>query len=358
MIQIPKEKTVAIDSLDQSKRKIKSFDLPLARFIKKNKNSSVLFTRQGRTTDSKLYFTQKDLSLVRRGQKFYRVTGQVDSVASRNFTAIQRSRPSFVYSKKVYEPIYDGIKDRYSSFRNYCIDLIDNSVQGVSAVRMWNISVVSSLIFGMFLMTMIYRYLGQGAMAGSKKSFSSTNSQVLGEAVSKQDANDNYIEQLAGQIITADIEANNKKKQPSDFEKKIGAMVKGYPIEKMVPYIAKKDKLVAAFMISIARKESSWGVHVPLNNGQECYNDWGFRAKREKMGTGGHTCFDSPQDAVDSVAKRIESIINKEKITTPKGMVVVWKCGYDCSWDKPGAVNKWVSDVEGTFNDVKAFEKD
>jgi hypothetical protein len=75
------------------------------------------------------------------------------------------------------------------------------------------------------------------------------------------------------------------------------------------------------------------------------------------MGTGGHTCFDSPQDAVDSVAKRLQSIISNEKITTPKGMVVVWKCGYDCSWDDPEAVNKWVSDVSGYFDDVNSLEK-
>jgi hypothetical protein len=30
-------------------------------------------------------------------------------------------------------------------------------------------------------------------------------------------------------------------------------------------------------------------------------------------------------------------------------MVVVWKCGYDCGWDNPEAVRKWVSDVNMYF---------
>jgi len=71
------------------------------------------------------------------------------------------------------------------------------------------------------------------------------------------------------------------------------------------------------------------------------------------MGTGGHTCFDSPKDAVETVAKRIDFLVNSEKLNTPEKLKV-WKCGYDCSWDNPVAVRKWVQDIDHYF---KKFDK-
>ncbi|MCX6763560.1 MAG: hypothetical protein NTZ97_02400 [Candidatus Moranbacteria bacterium] len=125
-------------------------------------------------------------------------------------------------------------------------------------------------------------------------------------------------------------------------------MVKGSPIEQMVPEIAKQDRIIAALLVAIARKESSWGVHVPVLDGQDCYNYWGYRGIRDRMGTGGHTCFDSPKDAVDTVAKRIEFLVSNKKLDTPAKMVI-WKCGDKCSSDNKFAVQKWISDVDYYF---------
>ena len=132
------------------------------------------------------------------------------------------------------------------------------------------------------------------------------------------------------------------------LEKEILAMVKGYPIETMVPEIVKQDKIVAAFMIAIAKKESSWGVHVPVYQGQDCFNYWGWRGKNP-VGTGGHTCFDSPKDAVDTVAARIAILIDEYGRNTPAKMVV-WKCGRDCeATGGQAAANKWIADVNLYF---------
>ena len=163
---------------------------------------------------------------------------------------------------------------------------------------------------------------------------------VLGEEAAKKEAkkmaDDEYIARL---LIE---EANTKQ---SDFEKEIMEMVKDYPIKQMVPEIAKRDRTVAAFLIGIARKERSWGVHVPVLNGEDCYNYWGYRGKRERMGTGGHTCFDSPKDAVDVVAKRMEYLISEKKLDTPAKMVI-WKCGSNCAvTGGQAAANKWIDDV-------------
>jgi hypothetical protein len=123
------------------------------------------------------------------------------------------------------------------------------------------------------------------------------------------------------------------------------SMVKGYPIESMMPYITKKDPEVAAFMVAIAKQESGWGTHKPVLDGQDCYNYWGFRLKTDRMGSGGHTCFDSPQQAVDMVATRISQLINEENINTPKDMVI-WKCGYACQ-NRPKTQDDqtWIKDV-------------
>jgi len=139
---------------------------------------------------------------------------------------------------------------------------------------------------------------------------------------------------------------NNDNLNPVDpeLEREITEMVKGYPIESMVPFIAQKDKAVAAFLVSIAKKESSWGEHAPVKNGKDCYNYWGFRMDSDTMGSGGHTCFKNPRQAVNSVSSRIFELINEEKLNSPRKMVV-WKCGYDCSGQSSYDVNKWISDV-------------
>ncbi|KKQ48142.1 MAG: hypothetical protein US66_C0001G0006 [Candidatus Moranbacteria bacterium GW2011_GWD2_37_9] len=124
-------------------------------------------------------------------------------------------------------------------------------------------------------------------------------------------------------------------------------MTKGYPIEKMIPLISRQDEEIAAFLISIAKKESNWGKRVPRLNGEDCYNYWGYRGIREKMGTGGHTCFDSPQDAVRTVSARIKKLIEQD-VNTPSKMVV-WKCGYSCNGHSDYSVKKWINDVDYYF---------
>jgi hypothetical protein len=139
------------------------------------------------------------------------------------------------------------------------------------------------------------------------------------------------------------------------LEKEINQLVAGYPIAKMTPYISQKDPKVAAFMIAIAKKESAWGKHVPVLDGQDCYNYWGFRLKSEKMGSGGHTCFDSPQEAVNVVASRIDEMVNTENIDSAKDMVV-WKCGYDCQDEaKTASEQKWIKDVNIYYSKLSNY---
>ncbi len=135
-----------------------------------------------------------------------------------------------------------------------------------------------------------------------------------------------------------------EKIRSDQLEESIKKMVAGTPMEKMAPYIAKKDKIVAAFLVGISKKESNYGRRVPVLNGEDCFNYWGYRGIRKRMGSGGHTCFDSPEDAIETVGGRIERLV-KSGVDTPEEMVL-WKCGSDCNatggWP---AARKWIKDV-------------
>lgn len=144
-------------------------------------------------------------------------------------------------------------------------------------------------------------------------------------------------------------------KEKTPFEKEIAQMVAGYPIEKMTPYILQQNPKTAMFLVAIAKKESAWGKRKPVLDGKDCYNYWGFRLKAEKMGSGGHTCFDSPKEAVQTVAGRIDQLVQEEEIDTPHDMIV-WKCGYGCQ-DKPKSLSekKWINDVDFYYSAMNEY---
>jgi hypothetical protein len=348
-----------VDSIRKRKEIKKTFDLSLARFVSKHKKTSLWFSKYGKTADflspkSRCYFTQDKLNQLRRGVDATAYRNGFDSLVLQSPRRVNVSRPLVRYDQ------YLNLKERYSDFSNYLQDFIRGQVQGVSMVKMWNISLVTSIIFGMFLMTMIYRYMGQGVAAKMKSSQkiaqeSASNSnapEVLGDSTDNAEEKENEVRNA--QEYTARLLQEAKDKEQTEYEASILAMVKGHPIESMVHYIAQKDKTVAAFLIGIAKQESDWGNHAPVLNGQDCYNYWGYRGLRARMGTGGHTCFNDPQDAVDTVAKRIEFLVLNEKADTPNKMVKIWKCGYDCSWDKKENVARWVNVVDMY---MKKFDK-
>ncbi|MFZ2975693.1 MAG: hypothetical protein WA055_03685 [Candidatus Moraniibacteriota bacterium] len=332
------KKQKSIDSFCQ-KNELKEFsDYGLAKFIQKNKKSSVLFAKQGRMEK----FSTESLNF-----HYIKSANQPNFQSLDGFLSYKKIQ-KLKQIKRTQRDLYLEIQERYGDWKNYAKDFLQGSVRGVSLARMWNVSIVGSLIFGMFLMTFIYRYLGPNAAAHSNKNKTKETQQVLGATTENNDEKD--YEDYVSKIM-------NDYKDDADSEKKLKEnileMVEGTPMEKMAPFIAKQDRIVAAFLVAIAKKESSWGVHVPVLDGEDCYNYWGYRGIREKMGTGGHTCFDSPKDAVETVAKRVDFLVNSEKLNTPEKLKV-WKCGYDCSWDDPSAVRKWINDVDYYF---KKFDK-
>lgn len=131
-------------------------------------------------------------------------------------------------------------------------------------------------------------------------------------------------------------------KGPSAMEKNIRKLTRGYPIEEMAPYIAGKNKKVAAFLVAIAKKESNWGVYSPKKRGKNCFNYWGYRGQ-ENPTLSGYSCFSSPRQAVNVVGKRLKNLV-AQKVDTPREMVL-WKCGDACTRRGARGEAKWVRDV-------------
>ncbi|MFO7807122.1 MAG: hypothetical protein R6V40_01715 [Candidatus Moraniibacteriota bacterium] len=189
------------------------------------------------------------------------------------------------------------------------------------------------------------------AQTNAIKKTSELRTKVLGKSEEKDD---NSEEELNSFVLET-LQRFDEVKQ-EELSGEIKKMVGGTPMEKMTPYIANKDRRVAAFLVAIAKKESNWGKRVPVLNGQDCYNYWGYRGIRDRMGTGGHTCFDSPKDAVDTVAGRLKDLVEAD-IDTPEEMVI-WKCGSSCAAHSDYSVKKWISDVEMYFDKFQDQEQE
>lgn len=351
-----------LDGIIKNKKKPLELDYALAKFVLKHKSSSVLFSRKfgqvrGFTTrNSKLYLTQNELTRLRSGEQIGFTASRFDSIRVRRKTVAH-----YVYASKKDDRLYIELKERYSNFSAYIKDTLRGYTHGVSMLRVWNLSLVGSLIFGMFLMTMIYRYLGPGAQAKVQEAKEKAEiAQVLGEEQAVRVLGDNVAKVEAEK--KAQIEAEKKRakdiiaENQKAFETKIRELVGDTPIKQMAPFIAKEDPLVAAMFIAIARKESSWGTRVPVNNGKDCYNYVGFRLKTDKMGSAGHSCFATPKEGFERTAKRIKDLIYKENMITAQKMVSPWKCGYRPDLDDPQAVQKWVSDVDSILKEVLSWK--
>ncbi len=210
---------------------------------------------------------------------------------------------------------------------------IDRLIPELGPRKMVYASLTGGVVFGILSMALMTQFLGKGVFADEKAPVMTEENQKVNLSTAEYDPSQDIFFQYFADA------------QDAQYEENIRQMVKGYPIEDMLPYILEKDRLTAAFLIGIAKKESNWGKRVPVLNGQDCYNYWGYRGVRRMMGTGGHTCFNSRQDAVDTVAKRLDNLIHSEQLNTPEKLVV-WKCGFSCQGHSRESVRKWISDVD------------
>lgn len=220
-------------------------------------------------------------------------------------------------------------------------------------------SLIGGVVFGVVSMGFIEHFFGPGVFvrASDSEVISLIATEIPRETIVDKtifDANTSEEGENNGSDVFFEYfnEAADEK-----YRDNIREMVKGYPIEAMLPYIFEQDRMTSSFLIGIAKKESNWGKRVPVLDDQDCFNYWGYRGVRRLMGTGGHTCFNSRQDAVATVAKRINTLTQSEALNTPEKMII-WKCGFSCSGHSRESVKKWIADVDMYFSLAGGDEDD
>ena len=136
----------------------------------------------------------------------------------------------------------------------------------------------------------------------------------------------------------------------------IEQILEGTPMQQMAPLIAQKDKKVAALIVGIANIESQMGRRSPWKNGQDCYNYWGYKTSGSRGQALGHACFGSPEEAVDTIAKRLEHFVYDTGRETPAQMVYPWKCGGSCASHSPESVSRWIGTVNKYYSQIIALD--
>ncbi len=150
----------------------------------------------------------------------------------------------------------------------------------------------------------------------------------------------------------AELEPSQAMRGSASLEYRVKTLAKGFPLERMAPYISEQNEDTAAFIVGIAKKESNWGKRVPKRGGKDCYNYWGYRGKGDNVTWDGYTCFESPREAVRTIGKRIDTLVLEHDLDTPREMVV-WKCGWSCDGHGGANVEKWIRDVEYYYRKMK-----
>ena len=153
--------------------------------------------------------------------------------------------------------------------------------------------------------------------------------------------------QLADEDIIMNLIAKIDDEKNMDFTQEILPYVKGKPMENMAPFIAKQPRIVAAFIVGIAMKESKFGVYAPHDAaGNDCHNYWGYRGP-ENTTASGYSCFTSPEHAIQVIGKKINKLV-AGGISNPAEMIS-WKCGSSCASHGAENVRKWIADVGVNF---------
>lgn len=210
-------------------------------------------------------------------------------------------------------------------------------------------SLIGGISFGMVAMSLFHDLKGEKAVATPVDTNLVVDQSALSREINPELQNYDPNNDIFLQFFS--------EAEKEEYGDQIRQLVEGYPIEDMLPYILEKDRIVAAFLVGIAKKESNWGKRIPVLEGQDCFNYWGYRGVRRLMGTGGHTCFNSKKDAVDTVASRIEKLVTSNKLDTPAKMII-WKCGYSCDGHSRESVRKWIADVDMYFRELHSDEEE
>lgn len=317
---------------DVSERQTSSF--PATVFARGKRSSVVVFADDG------YVYPARAIEMLGERPLFLSSAGMVDGLRKKG-VVIPQTPPR--RSALFVQPSREAFSAVEQSFRN----LSENVAAGVSGFRLGlsparaaYTPLVGAMTLGMISALLLEHSFGGGVQAEEAR-IVYVDRPAQEERVLENRSDTTEV--LDTESILSDLAIEDPSKK--EFEDRIRSMVKGYPIEEMIPYIVEQDRTVAMFLVAIAKKESNWGRRIPVLDGQDCFNYWGYRGIRKMMGTGGHTCFNSREDAIDTVGKRLDTLINKHNLDTPADLIL-WKCGSTCAGHSSYSVKKWIADVD------------
>ncbi|HBB37423.1 MAG: hypothetical protein UX02_C0001G0323 [Candidatus Moranbacteria bacterium GW2011_GWC1_45_18] len=250
----------------------------------------------------------------------------------------------------------DGVLKKQSPFETASTANWQNK-SALSLFMLGNRKIYAGLAVASLLMFASSFYF-QKQSTQSAAAVTESASQIEGQVAGAADAKINEEEggeslKLADDEIIMNLLGKIEEKKQGEFEAEILRYIKGRPMEAMAPYIAQQPRMVAAFIVGIAMKESKFGVYAPHSNGRDCLNYWGYRGP-ENTTASGYSCFDSPEHAVQVIGKKISKLV-AQGISNPSEMIS-WKCGSTCAGHGAESVRKWIADVGVNFYKINSKE--
>ena len=242
--------------------------------IEKNieKNKSNLFSHGRKmdfffTEDSKLYITPREHKLIQKGVKLNRNLKNWDSLSSRIARNYQK------YHKTEKDALSKVLADRYDRLKEDISDKSQLIFGQFTFRRAWNFSIVCAVLFGMFNITLIYRYLGEASLADKIASANNNQAQemqvdapaVLGATNEKESFPIQANADNQPEITQANDNADKDKSDESDENADTG---KYNSIEKMI-----NDKFNDKIALAIADAESHFNpvaYHKNSNGTVDC----------------------------------------------------------------------------------------
>lgn len=323
--------------------------------VKKRRHMTSVLSHAGRRTS--LFYTEDSHRYISPTQSFHMTRGRTYHDRRRYFDSVQVRYNDHMSAQMILQQHIDA---QFESVRSRMFGFREMMRWGLSPVRMWQFSMTGAMLFGMITMSMIYKNLGQTAYAsdgGRTHAMDPVAAMIIEggtEAITTETSlvTTADMDIVPGKLPLEDDIVAEKSPEQKIFEENATRLLAGHPMEKMLPYLFDIDREVAIYMIAMAKMESNWGKRSPVLNGKDCYNYWGYRAQRERMGSGGHTCFDDRLDAVQTVAKRVHALYYEYERTTPRQMLV-WKCGSSCAGHSPEGVERWVNVITQYRNALK-----
>lgn len=182
------------------------------------------------------------------------------------------------------------------------------------------------------------------------------NACILSKNLLGEDSIESSLIDIDNECVQLSYEGKIMENEQDVIAQEIAMILEGSPMEEMAEHIAKKDQRVAALIVGIANIESQLGVRSPSKAGVDCYNYWGYKTSGTRGQAMGHACFGSREEAVDTIAKRLEHFVYDTNRDTPAKMVYPWKCGGSCASHSPESVSRWIGTVNIYYSQIIAIE--